>query len=1365
MKNLKNLKTKCLSRHISMLLTICMIVSMFAVSPICAEAADGITVNIVSFNRGAQTDLRSSELLAVEVTGYDGNAHDLIYEWTSTLGTYLYVYNSHNMYGINNTDGEIEIYNKKVSSSANMAGRSYKDTFTGKGFGWAAIYGANLTKDSLVGIVTVKVYDDNGNLLGSDTHEGKKKANKTSGFVQPDLKADLSEIAFGMFEGDTKHINDLLGEAGLVHVTCEECKVSNATIVSGQSNIKIVSSGGISSIQGLQKGVSEVSIKVTKSNCKFHQDVSITTTVKIYVYRKPTTTSTATKIELRNLDNDCVYRINHVNGIRGTDEDGNEIVIFENLTPNTEYQIGVIGGLNGDLHDPVYAFVYETTKPAHTGTVEVILNGTYDMSTSTATGERVNISTVMENCQNLYFRYDGSELYFPLENTQTGIYSTVLSDGNYTIHSAQTPSAQIGDQALTIAGSSRTRYLFFNSVQYNLGGGTGGPDKLTEYHLGFSTVYVSDKAPTKEGYIFSHWSDAKGKIYYPGQILVEDISEAYTLTANYVEATDVYVNIKINHIADSGDHNSDKAQHDITFTVDSRDNSESDYTELITKTIDWDGKSEFNYNEFTAVYVDNDSEDYTVYTSKTPILTNVEKAKEYTITTSKSGYRRESITTSIDENGNYYINAEYIYEPNRFDMAFSVELDEEAKSVADEFKPVAVNVKVLQWYDYPYDDEDTVGWYTTSRQRYTYERIALGSDGIGTGTFPVPYKTTDELAHYHYRLEVVSYELADGTILNASDANNDHITYVADGKRYLAEIVVTDGFAPSGSTLTGVCYDGTTQEGTLKAVVSIEVFDVTIDPNGGRINSSSNNVLLKDQIKVPDLTQYTPVRDGGYIFDGWYYKDNTPANSGDEIDSDVEIIAKWKEPLTVNGAVTVSATYRVYNAETGVSYTQTIPEISRATSVYVALQRIDHTGYPETVALLSVPVTYSTSTGKGTYEFTEIPNNGHEYRIKVLLANYDTLYQNAESSEFTENNYTAIFKSENTATVNASLVFNPASFNLQYEINASYLGEEFRPEKVETLILYNDGSSSNPQDWAIVSQMTEGGQNTTLADGVGTNSLSVWSEKPDGVTLYEYSIKVKSYTKDGQTIQLENADVPFRITYNGSARYDEVTGQTQTLVAMIVPKMYTITYDMGDIGEDTITGMEDYLDMSEENFTDYYYWSRGKAITATPVREGYTFAGWYNENSEAVTQVEASMSGNITLYAKWLIAPEFETLADAGYYSEEKGGSGKDGVIALNARIKNITEVADYVVKFGMYIYNQFSEEVITTESEEISTVIADGGEYHVLISNIAEGNFAKEVFAMPFVILDTDFGSKVYFGERFGTSVQAINKWLGSSN
>lgn len=57
-----------------------------------------------------------------------------IYEWTNGIGTYLYVYNDHNMYGINGTEGEIEIYNDDVDSSSNMAGRSYEDSFLGKGF-------------------------------------------------------------------------------------------------------------------------------------------------------------------------------------------------------------------------------------------------------------------------------------------------------------------------------------------------------------------------------------------------------------------------------------------------------------------------------------------------------------------------------------------------------------------------------------------------------------------------------------------------------------------------------------------------------------------------------------------------------------------------------------------------------------------------------------------------------------------------------------------------------------------------------------------------------------------------------------------------------------------------------------------------------------------------------------------------------------------------------------------------------------------------------------------------------------------------------------------------------------------------------
>ena len=168
-------------KGLSLLLVLIM---LFSVMPLnfTAGAADSTPkVEIVSFMRGSQTDLRSSELLEARVTGYDGNVQELTYEWTNTLGTYLYIYNSHNMYYINGTDGEVEIYNSKVPSSTNMAGRSYKDTFTGTGYCWAAIYGSNTSgtgtsiQDSAAynGTISVTVKDKDGNVIGSDSHTGK----------------------------------------------------------------------------------------------------------------------------------------------------------------------------------------------------------------------------------------------------------------------------------------------------------------------------------------------------------------------------------------------------------------------------------------------------------------------------------------------------------------------------------------------------------------------------------------------------------------------------------------------------------------------------------------------------------------------------------------------------------------------------------------------------------------------------------------------------------------------------------------------------------------------------------------------------------------------------------------------------------------------------------------------------------------------------------------------------------------------------------------------------------------------------------------------------------------------------------------
>ena len=125
-------------RLTSLLLVVVMLLSLLPLSAVKSYAAPTTQykVEIVSFARGAQADLRSSELLEARIyQSTDGGStwtatdnwngtpiNKLSYKWENGLNTYLYLYNSHNMYNINNTNGEIS-----VSSGANS---------TKTGFAW-----------------------------------------------------------------------------------------------------------------------------------------------------------------------------------------------------------------------------------------------------------------------------------------------------------------------------------------------------------------------------------------------------------------------------------------------------------------------------------------------------------------------------------------------------------------------------------------------------------------------------------------------------------------------------------------------------------------------------------------------------------------------------------------------------------------------------------------------------------------------------------------------------------------------------------------------------------------------------------------------------------------------------------------------------------------------------------------------------------------------------------------------------------------------------------------------------------------------------------------------------------------------------
>ena len=229
---------------ISVLLSVLMIFSTASVA--FGADSNNISVEIISFMRGSQTNLRSSELLEAHVEGYGGNVRELTYKWKSTLGTYVYAYNSHNMYNINNTDGEIEIHNtdKSLKGLSNMVGRTYNKSFTGKGYAWASVYGASIGNSSLQGTLTVEVYDENGNLLCSDSHTGTGSGNKRQGFVYYNLDSDMDNVVLGLFEGDKRNVKDLLGESAVVHITCVESQVDSGKIISGSEHIKLTKESG-----------------------------------------------------------------------------------------------------------------------------------------------------------------------------------------------------------------------------------------------------------------------------------------------------------------------------------------------------------------------------------------------------------------------------------------------------------------------------------------------------------------------------------------------------------------------------------------------------------------------------------------------------------------------------------------------------------------------------------------------------------------------------------------------------------------------------------------------------------------------------------------------------------------------------------------------------------------------------------------------------------------------------------------------------------------------------------------------------------------------------------------------------------------
>ena len=896
--------------------------------------------------------------------------------------------------------------------------------------------------------------------------------------------------------------------------------------------------------------------------------------------------------------------------------------------------------------------------PKYTGKIILVLDGTYNATTDTLlSGTYVDPADLdAPEGVTLMVSANGTKFY-PLNRESKGIYSASLLAGIYQIYYSLEGSEPTlaSSRILVIENQSRTRYLFYNSLTYLPNGGTldGSTDSRVEYYASGTQANVYATAPQREGYIFLGWEEQAnpGTLYQPGQLLHSGIDHGCTLIAQWKKDIRANVNltIHIDHTTEGG-VDPDPTNGELTVELVYRANDSEPYVEMVGD----------DYTHTHAHWAeDGVTTGNSTVVTHIPFYTGLDINYQYSVNAILPDYflYDREVTTTTDEDGNitYHVELFLRYEPQLFQVEYHTVADE---SISNDKIPQAVDIKLYSW-----DARIADRWAPISRHvDYSLDVLFNGRNGYGSYAAPV-YKDAENL--YYYIAVPVGFTLADGTELTTYPNADATVWYSEAAPGYpegafWATLEVT-GATIEGTSMPGVygvkMGDGYVQEGEIVITVYTKNYNVTFDPNGGLLNGTGLNTVLTEQYVTPNTKDYVPTREGGYIFEGWYLADENGqmtdqmVNPGEELTEDITLIAKWRDPMSVEGMVTVAGSFVV----DGIRYN--LADVDRTSFVIVVLQKMNPSGYYETVAQQHVTLDYSNTdyyfaqdadtllpVGLGFYAFTGLANDGSNYRIQILSANYHTTYQNepdaVDSVEklrydtYTAEEYAALLGAEepNVATVNAHLHFDPPTFVLEYQVDASAIGTGYRPTGTELLIITDVNNAYTPvSQWPVVYEMTtpdgyKGDMVEVGAEGFGESSFDAWITWPDGTTLYDYALRVHSTVTNGVETPFTEDNPYIFVQYRAPAHFTEA-GQSQMLIAYLLPKTYTVTFEPNG-GTLPATGIYTHT------------WSYATQLPQVePTREGYKFLGWYTD--EALTQpltsdvISADVAENVTFYAKW----------------------------------------------------------------------------------------------------------------------------------
>jgi len=807
--------------------------------------------------------------------------------------------------------------------------------------------------------------------------------------------------------------------------------------------------------------------------------------------------------------------------------------------------------------------------------------------------------------------------YIGLTHSGTGTYTVGLANGTYyPWHTHDGQYHQISNHQLIIQNADGELALHHYSVNYEPNGGAfkAGEDPGTVNYASGEAVNATDKIPVRDGYLFAGWS-CKGSTYAPGTQITSGITSAMTLTAQWVKAADVYINVTIDHTysytdADGIVHSGvDGApgRDELTLELVSRLDSSSPYLEVDGYALTLSETQHPSHSMTTG--------NQTVYTAEGATFAGLSGNAQYSVAVSKHGYDLDSIQATQNADGDWVIHVSLKFHPESFDLDVSVEMD---ATVPKELYPTAVIGKITYW------DEEKGQWLVISQQAGDKPGIRLNMDsmtGMAVGSYPVWIHEAGSANPYGYRFVITAFVYADGSIVSAQEMTAEQV--FSDGNYTATMGDVADGRL-FGAGLNGAYYASGSQIGTLHAVISVEKYDVIFDAQGGTVNGSDSQTAA-DQYYIPAFSGYQPVM-AGHQFLGWYLEPDCihPATENALLTQDITLYAKWDQILT--GTILAEGTY-VRDGQFVV-----IKEQDLLTSVTVALQQIGKDG-TYNVQSVTLPVTWNavgTQNQYGTleYEFVGLDPDA-TYRIEIIGANISATYQNAAtaSGSYNDTDYTAVFTAADPweTFVNAKLTVSADTYFQPVTVDASAIGSGFRPDDTLVQFLYR---ATKGGAYEVISYHTVAPYGITVAlDAAtgkpqGTYGEALWIYHFDG-TLYEFQTQV---TQIGGK---DPSQWPVTVVYGDPARYSPLSyGPSGTLTATLVPNQYDITFNWNVAG------------IADETFPDAHTWSHETAIHYAPTREGYDFGGWYSDAActpgNEVTKISAETSRDTTLYAKWM---------------------------------------------------------------------------------------------------------------------------------